>query len=121
MAIAPETHDETLASLLNKLRQAASAKPVHADRLEALIKYYADGGDPYSSPDLAAVAGLTARVATMLDDDVSHLFWWRALPERRQRQPLQYPRHMVVQARLAAGRRQREEEKRNPLNIDLGG
>lgn len=118
MTITPEVYDESLANLLQKLRDAAADHSAHAERLEALIRHYSASPSyrPEDAP-LDAAKGLSARVANMLDDDVSHLYWWREHPELRQRQPLQYPAYMIRVRRLAADRRRREEH--NLLNIDL--
>lgn len=127
MTYTPELRDEIVANHLKTLREAAADHPAHAERLETLIRHYSASPSyrPEDAP-LDAAAGLSARVANMLDNDVSALYWWRELPDRRQFQGLQYPTYALNQRRLAADRQRRAEAAKNEKNslfgdlLDLG-
>lgn len=101
------TPDEILAAELQRLRDAAAGHPVHADRLETLIRHFSSGWGPEEAAGEPG-EGLPRRVARMMDDDVSRLYWWHEYPELRIRQPLRYPAHMQRVRQLEADRQRRE-------------
>jgi hypothetical protein len=119
---AEQHHKEIVAEQLKRLRNATADRPAHAERLEALIRHYSTSEGTQHPEDalLCKGDGVSARAADMLDSDVSHLYWWRADPGRRQRQQLQYPAHRERQRTAAARRRTSAARNTLPdmLNLD---